>query len=109
MAGVSRPGCNEALDRTAVDQDRDLSFEELRCPLSLSCLRCRLPSPKDRGTGLWPCRPGGPGEPPGGAGLGVLTGEIGPELVDRVIGMAGCREKRRRRPRAGRVGAVGAG
>jgi len=38
----------------------------------------------------------GSGEPPGVAGLGVLTGEIGPELVDRVIEMAGCREKRRR-------------
>jgi hypothetical protein len=27
-------------------------------------------------------------------GLGVLTGEIGPGLVDEVIGLAGCREKR---------------
>ncbi len=30
------------------------------------------------------------------AGLGVLTGGIGPELVDEVVGLAGCREKRRR-------------
>lgn len=29
-------------------------------------------------------------------GLGVLTGEIGPGMVDEVIGLAGCREKRRR-------------
>ena len=29
-------------------------------------------------------------------GLGVLTGEIGPELVDEVVERAGCREKRRR-------------
>jgi hypothetical protein len=27
-------------------------------------------------------------------GLGVLTGEIGPELVDEVVDLAGCREKR---------------
>src|SRR5258707_5035565 len=38
----------------------------------------------------------GSGELPGVVGLGVLTGEIGPELVDRVIELAGCREKRRR-------------
>src|SRR5258708_34803300 len=38
----------------------------------------------------------GCGEPRGVVGLGVLTGEIGPELVDRVIELAGCREKRRR-------------
>jgi hypothetical protein len=30
------------------------------------------------------------------AGLGVLSGEISPCLVDEVIGLAGCREKRRR-------------
>jgi len=30
------------------------------------------------------------------AGLGVLTSEIGPEMVDEVIGLAGCRERRRR-------------
>jgi hypothetical protein len=29
-------------------------------------------------------------------GLGVLTGEIPPGLVDEVIEQAGCREKRRR-------------
>src|SRR5882672_5746264 len=29
-------------------------------------------------------------------GLGVLTGEISPGMVDQVIGLAGCREKRRR-------------
>ena len=29
-------------------------------------------------------------------GLGVLTGEISPGLVDEVIELAGCREKRRR-------------
>jgi hypothetical protein len=29
-------------------------------------------------------------------GLGVLTGEIGPDLVEQVIELAGCREKRRR-------------
>jgi Insertion element 4 transposase N-terminal len=29
-------------------------------------------------------------------GLGVLTGEISPGMVDRVIELAGCREKRRR-------------
>jgi hypothetical protein len=28
--------------------------------------------------------------------LGVLTGEISPGMVDEVIGLAGCREKRRR-------------
>jgi hypothetical protein len=37
---------------------------------------------------------------PGGlaalAGLGVLTGEITPELVDEVIDLSGCREKRQR-------------
>jgi hypothetical protein len=42
-----------------------------------------------------------PGVPPAGPGdcrylpgLGVLTGEISPELVDEVTGLAGCREKR---------------
>src|ERR1700689_290250 len=35
--------------------------------------------------------------PSGGlAGLGVLSGEISPCLVDEVIGLAGCREKRQR-------------
>lgn len=35
--------------------------------------------------------------PPGyPAGLGVLTSEISPRLVDDVIGLAGCREQRRR-------------
>ena len=29
-------------------------------------------------------------------GLGVLTGEISPGMVDEVIELAGCREKRRR-------------
>ena len=29
-------------------------------------------------------------------GLGVLTGEISPGIVDEVIDLAGCREKRRR-------------
>jgi len=38
----------------------------------------------------------GSGEPPGVVGLGVLTGEISPELVELVIDLAGCREKRRR-------------
>lgn len=38
----------------------------------------------------------GGGESPGEVGLGVLTGEVGPELVDRVIEEAGCREVRRR-------------
>jgi len=40
----------------------------------------------------------GLGEPPGVIGLGVLTGEISPELVERVIELAGCREKRRLLP-----------
>jgi len=46
----------------------------------------------------WPASvaPSGLGEPPGVIGLGVLTGEISPELVERVIELAGCREKRRR-------------
>ena len=30
-------------------------------------------------------------------GLGVLTGEISPGMIDEVIELAGCREKRRRR------------
>lgn len=29
-------------------------------------------------------------------GLGVLTGEISPGMVDEVVELAGCREKRRR-------------
>jgi hypothetical protein len=29
-------------------------------------------------------------------GLGVLTSEVSPDLVDEVIELAGCREKRRR-------------
>jgi hypothetical protein len=37
------------------------------------------------------------GDPRFLAGLGVLTGEISPELVEEVIGVAGCREKRRRK------------
>jgi Insertion element 4 transposase N-terminal len=36
------------------------------------------------------------GRPACPAGLGVLTAEIGPGLVDEVIERAGCREKRRR-------------
>ena len=40
---------------------------------------------------------GGGGDPRFLAGLGVLTSEIGPGLVDEVIGVAGCREKRRRK------------
>jgi len=39
--------------------------------------------------------PGGE-HPPCTAGLGILNGEIGPGLVDRVIELAGCRERRRR-------------
>ncbi len=34
--------------------------------------------------------------PPGWIDLGVLTREITPELVDEVIGLPGCREKRQR-------------
>ncbi len=37
-----------------------------------------------------------PSRPPGCIDLGVLTGEITPELVDEVIGLSGCREKRQR-------------
>jgi hypothetical protein len=40
--------------------------------------------------------PAGAGCPGLLAGLGVLTCQIGPELVDEVIDLAGCREKRRR-------------
>ena len=43
---------------------------------------------------LLPCRAGGAGAGCGVAGLGVLTGEISPELVDEVVDRAGCREKR---------------
>jgi hypothetical protein len=39
--------------------------------------------------------PGGE-HPPCTAGLGILNCEIGPGLVDRVIELAGCRERRRR-------------
>ena len=42
------------------------------------------------------CVPGACARPAGLVDLGVLTGEIPPELVDEVIGLAGCREKRRR-------------
>jgi hypothetical protein len=41
-----------------------------------------------------PCRAAGAGAGGGVAGLGVLTGEIGPGLVDEVVDLAGCREKR---------------
>jgi hypothetical protein len=47
--------------------------------------------------------PGWPGVVPGGVGLGVLTREISPVLVDEVIGVAGCREERRRLLPAGAV------
>jgi hypothetical protein len=44
--------------------------------------------------------PAGPPAPPGRiadhVGLGILTTEISPELVDEVIDLAGCREKRQR-------------
>ena len=40
--------------------------------------------------------PGGPAGGWPGAGLGVLTCEITPGLVDEVVELAGCREKRRR-------------
>jgi Insertion element 4 transposase N-terminal/Transposase DDE domain len=43
---------------------------------------------------LLPSRAGGAGAGCGVAGLGVLTGEISPELVDEVVDRAGCREKR---------------
>ena len=47
------------------------------------------------------CGPGLPGQDRAldqlcPVGLGVLTGEISPGMVDEVIAMAGCREKRRR-------------
>ena len=53
-----------------------------------------LPLSADDGPGLL-----GQGRVPdrlGPVGLGVLTGEISPGMVDEVIGLAGCREKRRR-------------
>ena len=40
------------------------------------------------------CPAAGAGAGRGVPGLGVLTGEIGPELVDEVVDRAGCREKR---------------
>ena len=43
---------------------------------------------------LLPSRAGGAGAGCGVPGLGVLTGEISPELVDEVVDRAGCREKR---------------
>jgi len=44
-----------------------------------------------------PVRPSAsPGPLPAPAGLGVLTAEITPELVDEVIDLSGCREKRQR-------------
>jgi Insertion element 4 transposase N-terminal/Transposase DDE domain len=43
---------------------------------------------------LLPCRAEGAGAGCGVPGLGVLTGEISPELVDEVVDRAGCREKR---------------
>ena len=53
-----------------------------------------LPLSADDGLGL-PVHDRGPGRlcP---VGLGVLTGEISPAVVDEVIELAGCREKRRR-------------
>ena len=56
-----------------------------------------LPSCRDPGTEV---SLGGPGGACGrlwhGVGLGALTGEISPGLVDEVIELTGCREKRRR-------------
>ena len=40
------------------------------------------------------CCAGGAGAGRFPAGLGVLTGEIGPQLVDEAVDLAGCREKR---------------
>src|SRR5499427_2038795 len=53
-----------------------------------------LPVPADDGRGL-PVHDRGPGRLCA-AGLGALTGEISPGMVDQVIELAGCREKRRR-------------
>ena len=56
-----------------------------------------LPSWGDPGTAASPCGPGrGRGCLGHRVGLGVLTGEIGPGLVEEVIELAGCREKRQR-------------
>src|SRR5207342_1219573 len=49
------------------------------------------------------CPAGGGGAGGGVPGLGVLTGEIGPGLVDEVVEVAGCREKRVRLLPAGAV------
>ena len=49
------------------------------------------------GTGASPCDPGpGRGHPWHHVGLGALTCEISPGLVEEVIELAGCREKRQR-------------
>lgn len=51
----------------------------------------------DAGTETSPCELGpGRGHPRHQVGLGALTCEISPGLVDEVIELAGCREKRRR-------------
>jgi hypothetical protein len=59
-----------------------LSFREFRCLLSLSWHGCVRSA--DASLSADP------------AGLGVLSCEIRPGLVDEVIELAGCREKRRR-------------
>ena len=69
--------------RTAFDQVRACSCRRLRCLFSVPCPggACR----RDRDCRYLP-------------GLGVLTGEISPELVDEVTGLAGCRQRVRLLP-----------
>jgi hypothetical protein len=57
-----------------------------------------MPALPDSVAGVPPGRqmPAGPGRQECLIGLGVLTGEVSPGLVDEVIELAGCREKRRR-------------
>ena len=56
-----------------------------------------VPSSIDAGTGLAPCEPGpGRGHPGHQVGLGALTCEISPDLVEEVIELTGCRENRQR-------------
>jgi hypothetical protein len=63
-------------------------------PLPAQCALPVLPLSADDDRGL-PVHDRGP-DRLCAVGLGVLTGETSPGMVDRVIGLAGCREKRRR-------------
>lgn len=102
-AGAEPRGCSEALDKTAINQERVvLRGASLLAQSGMSMLPASIA--EDTAVSAAGAIPAGPGgDHP--VGLGALSWDIGPDLVDEVIELSGCREQRRRLL-AGAVGGV---